>query len=307
MANVTDAAFRRMIAKYGKPDVIFTEFVSCHGLCSKGKEKLLQELIFHKSERPIVAQIWGVNPEYFYKTAKMLKKMGFDGIDINMGCPEKNVEKMGSGAKLMQNPRLAKKIIEATKKGAGALPVSVKTRLGYDKNNIEKWMKYLLEAGPDAIIIHARTRKEMSKVPAHWDMVAKAVKIAEKYNPKKDRPKIIGNGDVKSLAEAEENVKKYGVDGVMVGRGVFGNPWFFNKKIKYEDITPKEKIEVMLEHARLFEKIFGKEKNFDTIKKHFKSYISGFSGAKNIRARLMKAKNLKETENIIKKITVIKK
>ncbi|MEK7680829.1 MAG: tRNA-dihydrouridine synthase [Patescibacteria group bacterium] len=298
MSNVTDAAFRRIIAKYGKPDVMWTEFVSCDGLVSAGRERLLVDLMFDKAERPIVAQIFGSKPENFYKTALLLRELGFDGIDINMGCPDKNVEKQEAGARLMQNPKLAQEIVKETKRGAGKLPVSIKTRIGYGKNILDEWLPNLLETEPAAVIIHARTRKEMSLAPAKWETIADAVAIRDKYDSSSDKTLIIGNGDVKDIADAEEKIKATGADGAMIGRGIFGNPWLFNRKINHAAITIKEKLNVMVEHTYLFEKLLGKHKNFDIMKKHYKAYASGFSGAKELRVRLMeKTKTAHDVEN----------
>lgn len=299
MANVTDAAFRRIIAKYGKPDVMYTEFVSCEGLLSDGKKELLKNLIFSEKERPIVAQVFGSKPEQFYECARLIKKLGFDGMDINMGCPDRAVVKQGAGAALIKNPKLARKIIEEAKRGAGKMPISVKTRTGDVKNELKKWLPILLKAEPAAITVHARTRKNLSLVPADWNAVKEAVKIR---NGLKSKTLILGNGDITSLKDAYKKAKETGADGVMVGRGVFGNPWFFNSKINSEKITPKMKIKVLLEHAVLFEKIFKKQKNFDIMKKHFKAYLNGFSGAKGIRIKAMEAKNTEQLKKILKKV-----
>src|SRR3989344_2469083 len=243
MADVTDAAFRRIIAKYGKPDVMFTEFVSCDGLCSEGRKNLLPIFKYTEKERPIVAQVFGAKPENFYESAKLIKKLGFDGIDINMGCPDKKVIKQGAGAALMQNHELAKKIIKETKKGAGNIPVSIKTRIGYDKydkKEFKKWLMALLEEKLAAIIIHARTKKEMSLVPARWDVVAEAVKIRDEFfGDKKDKTLILGNGDVQSVADAKEKARISSADGVMIGRAVFGNPWLFlnAQKTNFEKLS----------------------------------------------------------------------
>ncbi len=295
MADVTDPAFRRLIAKYGKPDVMWTEFVSCDGLCSpKGRSVLSASLKYVSAERPIVAQIFGSKPENFYQCAKLLKKLKFDGIDINMGCPDRKVEKQGGGAKLMLNPVLAKEIIRQTKRGAGGLPVSVKTRIGYNKKDLEGWIRALVDADPDVLIIHARTRKEMSKVPADWKVIKEVVKLVKKSG--KDIL-VIGNGDVKNLEDAKKKIKQSGADGAMVGRGVFGNPWFFNKRKK--KVSLKEKLRVLVEHARLFEKVSGK-KNFAIMRKHFKAYIVGFNGAVSLRAKLMRANNSREVVAILR-------
>jgi nifR3 family TIM-barrel protein len=323
MANVTDAAFRRVIAKYGKPDVMWTEFVACDGLMSPGRDKLLIDFMYTKAERPIVAQIFGSKPENFYKTALLLQELGFDGIDINMGCPDKNVEKQGAGAALMKNIPLAQEIIRETKRGAGKLPVSVKTRIGYNKNSLSEWLPALLETEPATIIIHARTRKEMSLVPAKWNVIADAVRIRDAHDNSKLKTLILGNGDVKDLADAEAKIKATGADGVMIGRAIFGNPWLFAnchspKKGNLDNcsrldsrsggndncvgMTPsiEEKLRVMVEHTYLFEKILGEYKSFDIMKKHYKAYVSGFAGAKELRIKLMEgAKTAEDVENIV--------
>lgn len=301
MADVTDPAFRVLIAKYGKPDVMFTEFVSCDGLCSdEGRPNLLIDLQYTEKERPIVAQVFGNNPECFYKCAKLIKELGFDGIDINMGCPDKAICRQNSGAALMKDPELAKEIIKATKRGAGKLPVSVKTRTGYSKENLKEWLEYLIEAEPAVIIVHTRTKKEMSKVPADWELLGKVVKKIKKDIPAIKRPLFIGNGDIKNLKEAKYKAKRYGLDGVMVGRGVFGNPWFFNPKKDLEDIKLTDKLKVLMEHTKLYEKLLGKKKAFDIMKKHFKAYVTGFAGAKELRIKLMVCKNAKEVENSLR-------
>lgn len=313
MADVTDAAFRRMFAKYGKPDVMFTEFVSTDGLCSVGRKNLLRELKFHESERPIVAQIWGRNPAHFFEAAKLIAELGFDGIDINLGCPQKKEMGQKTCAALIAEPELVAEIIKQTKRGAGGLPVSVKTRLGIRKIETEQWVGELLRANPAAITLHARTVLEMSKVPAHWDEIARAVKLRDKLN---SRTLILGNGDIGSLAEAEARAQETGCDGVMVGRGAFGDPWFFNRQYLidknpsvrrssaksdedgfYPAQTGVEKrLRAMAEHARLFEKLFGRSKNFAVMRKHFKAYVSGFGGAKELRAELMESASSKDVK-----------
>ncbi|MBI2120126.1 MAG: tRNA-dihydrouridine synthase [Parcubacteria group bacterium] len=295
MADVTDAAFRRIIAEYGKPDVMFTEFVSCDGLMSPGRERLLRDLEYTEDERPIVAQIFGSKPENFRKTAELVRELGFDGIDINMGCPEKNIQKQGSCAALIKVPELAKEIILAAKEGAGGLPVSVKTRIGYHKNEIETWLPALLETNPSAITLHARTKKEMSDVPARWDVIARAVAIRDEL---KSETLILGNGDVKNLIEAKQKVAETSVDGVMIGRGIFGNPWLFSGIESAP--TLEEKFCVMLEHTRLFEELFAGVKNFAIMKKHYKAYVEGFPGAKELRVKLMAAENAGEVATLAK-------
>ncbi|MDD5430884.1 MAG: tRNA-dihydrouridine synthase [Candidatus Pacebacteria bacterium] len=320
MSEVTDEAFRLMLVKYsryggadvldedgkftrrsakrvGGPDVIWTEFVSCDGLCSRaGKPKLLIDLKYSKKEKPIVVQLFGSKPDNFYKCAEMAGELGFDGIDINMGCPHKKIEKQGAGAALIKNPKLAQEIILATKQGAGKLPVSVKTRLGYKTNILKDWLGYLLETEPAAITIHGRTRSEKSGPPAHWNEIAKAVEIVKKYDSSANRPLVLGNGDVKDMEDAREKIKISGVDGVMVGRALIGNPWFFSGK------TPdiKERLIAVAEHAELFEKIFKGKKRFEEMYKHFAAYCHGFDGAKDLRIKLMRVKSARETDKVIK-------
>lgn len=307
MADVTDMAFREMFATYGKPDVMFTEFVSVDGLISSGQKNLLRELAFTDSQRPIVAQIWGKDPKKYFKAAKLIAELGFDGIDINMGCPQRKEIVLGTCAALMQNFDLTKEIIAQTRRGAGKLPVSVKTRIGYNKIETEKWVGFLLEQDLAAIILHARTKKEMSNVPAHWDEIAKAVRLRDQ---KASKSLIIGNGDVKSFKDAEKRIQQTSADGVMIGRGAFGNPWLFSKKESKTDLPLGVIFQAMAEHAKLFEKIFNaslsstggtgfKKKNFAVMRKHFKAYIKGFSGAVEMRTRLMSSENASDVEKIV--------
>jgi nifR3 family TIM-barrel protein len=305
MADVTDRAFRRIIAKYGKPDAVWTEFVSADGLFLGGGEALSNDLAFSESERPIVAQFFTSRPEMMRKAATLARELGFDGVDINMGCPDKSVEKQNAGARLMQNPKLAQEIILAAKVGAKNLPVSVKTRIGWNGNEIETWLPALLETDPTVVTIHARTRKEMSDAPARWEFVKRAVEIRDehrkKVGEKNCRTLIFGNGDVASVADARQKARETGCDGVMIGRAVFGNPWFFSGHIP----TLEEKLRVLDEHAKLFSEIVepkppaGQGKSFAVMKKHFKAYVSGFDGAKDLRLKLMEAENADEVHEII--------
>lgn len=297
LANVTDAAFRRLIAAHGKPHVFFTEFVSADGLCSSGREVLLNDLIYTEGERPIVAQLFGAHENTMEQAAALAARLGFDGVDINMGCPDKAVEKQGAGAAHMKNYEQAKAIIRAAKRGVASevqggkspIPVSVKTRIGYNKNELEAWLPALLEEELAAITIHARTRKEMSKVAARWDTVARAVSIRDEQ---KSTTLIIGNGDVKDLNDAREKARENGADGVMLGRAVFGNPWLFADAASSPSV--EEKLRVMVEHTELFEKLLGTVKSFAIMKKHYKAYVEGFPGAKELRMKLMEAHDAKE-------------
>ena len=291
MADVTDQAFRRVIAKYGKPDVMWTEFVSADGLFLGGREALMPDLVFTEEERPIVAQFFTSKPELMEKAAALAKELGFDGIDINMGCPDRTIEKQGAGASMIKNPALAVEIIEAAKRGAGGLPVSVKTRVGYNKVELETWLPVILKAKPAALTVHARTRKEMSLVPARWEHVAEAVRLRNELSPE---TLILGNGDALSLEDAKRKAEESGADGVMLGRAIFGNPWLFTGK------TPslEEKLTVMVEHTKLYEELLGGKKSFAVMKKHYKAYVNGFDGAKELRMELMDAKDAGDVERI---------
>jgi nifR3 family TIM-barrel protein len=296
LANVTDAVFRAHIVKYSKPDVFWTEFVAADGLCHpKGREALMRDLKFSEAERPIVAQLFTSRPENMYEAAKLCAELGFDGVDINMGCPDKNVMKQGAGAACMKNPELAQALIEAAQKGVAdsgkKIPVSVKTRLGFNEDNLEEWLPKLLAAKPAVITVHARTKKEMSKVPARFERVKRAVEIAEGSGTL-----IFGNGDVKDLWDAEEKVRQTGADGVMLGRAIFGNPWLFDKNKK---VTVEEKVLAALEHTKLFEQVWGKTKSFELMKKHYQAYINHFPLAKELRVELMSCHSAKEVEKVV--------
>ena len=295
MYDVTDEAFRRIIVKYSHPDVIFTEFVSVDGLTHPdGREKLMHHLWFDESERPIVAQVFGTQPKNFETIAKLCRELGFDGIDINMGCPEKNIVNQGAGAYLIQEPNLAKDIISATLSGAGNMPVSVKTRIGFNKDEIDSWLPNILEMKVAALTVHLRTRKEMSKVPAQWEKMQQIVEIKNDISPE---TKLLGNGDIVSVKQGKKIILETGCDGVMIGRGVFGNPWLFTDDI--ENITVERRLQVMVEHTQLFMELFAGIKNFAIMKKHYKAYANGFENASVLRAKLMEAPDADAVEQIV--------
>ena len=315
MADVTDYAFRSIINKYGKPDVLWTEFVSADGLAHPAaREKLLIDLKFDKSAHPIVAQIFGSNKENIKEAAKLCRELGFDGVDINMGCPDRSIEKQGAGASMIKDFEKAREIIEYAREGAGDIPVSVKTRIGYNKNEINTWIRSLLSLKLPVLTVHLRTRKEMSLVPAHWELMPEIIKLRDEISPE---TLIIGNGDVLDLGDAKKKCEKTGCDGVMIGRGIFGNPWLFSgaRHMKFPEVlgspsaqpdhqeiympSLSEKLRVMLEHTKLFEDILGEHKNFAIMKKHYKAYVNGFDGAKDLRVKLMDAKDYGEIENIV--------
>ncbi len=293
MADVTDCAFRAIIAKYGKPDITWTEFVSADGLVRatpEGKKKLLKDLEYTESERPIIAQLFGSNVENMEKASMLCKELGFDGIDLNMGCPDKSIEKQGAGAGMIKNPERAKEIIRAAM--TAGLPVSVKTRIGYNKNELDTWLPAILETKPALVTIHARTRKEMSLVPADWNQVKKAVEIRNQLSPE---TLIFGNGDTTSIEDAKMKAEFSGADGVMLGRAIFGAPWLFSEK----KFSLHERLDIMVEHTKLFEEKLGGIKNFAIMKKHYKAYVNGFDGAGDLRGHLMTAENAGEVENIV--------
>jgi nifR3 family TIM-barrel protein len=291
MSGVTDEAFRLMFLKYGKPDVFWTEFVSAEGLFSKGRNYCLKLLEYTQKERPIVAQLFGCNPVDFERAANLIKELGFDGVDINMGCPDRVIEKQGAGAALIKNPKLALEIIKATKKGAGNIPVSVKTRLGYNKIQIKEWIGTILTEKPAMITIHLRTRSELYFSKAHWEKAKEIVKIRDKISPK---TLILGNGDIKSFSQARQLIEESGFDGVMIGRALVGNPWFFSSK----EPDAKEKLKAILNHAEIYKKFGGVY--FETLKKHFHAYAKNFIGAKELREKLMNSHSFEELDSIVK-------
>lgn len=292
--DVTDVAFRQIIAKYSKPrgpSVMFTEFASADGLVHPvGGPKVRELLKFSEAERPIVAQLFTGRPEKMREAAALCQELGFDGVDINMGCPDKTIEKQGCGADLLKNLPLAQELIKAAQEGAPNLPVSVKTRIGYNKVEIEEIIPALLAAKPAALTLHLRTRKEMSKVPAHWELMPRIMELA-----KGSDTLILGNGDVATPAEAREKVEGYGCDGVMIGRGIFGNPWLFSER----EPSVKERLEVLKEHIELFDQLHGGHKNFNVMKKHFKAYITDFDGSAELRHKLMSAATATEAVDVI--------
>lgn len=289
MYDVTDVAFRQMFARYGKPGVLVTEFASAAGLAHPlGSTKLAHLLAYDENERPIVAQLFGADPAAMRAAAALVARAGFDGIDINMGCPEKNVQKQGAGAALIRTPDLAVAIVDAARAGVADascdIPVSVKTRIGYNHEEIDTWIAAILAARPAALTVHLRTKKEMSDVPAHWDLMPRVVALRDAISP---TTVLIGNGDVASVAEADEKAARYGCDGVMVGRGAFGNPWFFDRAAGGVPPSVGAHLAALAEHIRLFDARLSTYKNFDVMKRHFKAYVHGWDGAHALRAALM--------------------
>ena len=314
LADVTDPAFRRVIAACGAPDAMWTEFISADGLArapEEGRKKLLADLQYTEGERPIVAQFFTSNPAHMEQAAALARELGFDGVDINMGCPDKSIEKQGAGAAHIKDPKRAQEVIYAAMRGAQELPVSIKTRLGYNTDELETWLPALLEAKPAAVTIHARTRKEMSKVPARWERVKRAVEIR---NELQSDTLILGNGDLTGLDDARAKVAESGADGAMLGRAIFGTPWLFaplrhmrkssgllpsvGQTFAYGEVSLGERLKTLAEHSRLFEELLP-HKSFAIMKKHFKAYVKDFDGAAELRAQLMDADNAEHVERTI--------
>lgn len=299
MYDVTDVAFRHVVSQCGRPDVYFTEFVSTDGLSSLvGRGRLKHHLFKEKYESPIVAQVFGAKPEKFYETAKLVRELGFDGIDLNTGCPDKNIIKGGSCAALFKTPSLAKEILLALKEGAGDMPVSVKIRIGDTVIDWESWVATLLEARPAAISIHLRTRKEMSKVPAHWELMPRMVTFIREQLPTEETPLIIGNGDVLTVAEGTEKSSATGCDGIMIGRGIFQNPWLFGTDAEAFH-TKEEKAALLLLHVKMYEHYFAGIKPYEPLKRFYKIYMNGFDGAAELREELYTATKSSEVERIL--------
>jgi nifR3 family TIM-barrel protein len=301
MADVTDVAFRALVAKCGAPDVFWTEFVSADGIyhtreikkMADAENPLMRDLHFSKSEHPIIAQLFTSQPEMMTYAVKLVAELGFDGVDINMGCPDRAIERQGCGSAMIKDPAKAVAVIRAAQE-ASSLPVSVKTRVGYSKESLDEWLTALLEANPVAITLHLRTRKQMSLVPADWELMKKAVEIRNRVNPS---VLLIGNGDVQDLDDARAKVAESGCDGAMIGRGMFGNPWVFAGK-KSEDVPLAEKLAALVELAHGFEQITPK-KNFAILKKHIKAFVTGFDGAAELRTKLMEAESAVQMEQVI--------
>ncbi len=324
MDGVTDAPFRYITCKYSKPSLVMTEFTNVEGL-ARGAVKMLRAFRYDETERPVVAQIYGVEIDSFYKATVMLAHLGYDGIDINMGCPANAVAKRGSGAALIQTPELAKEIIRSCKKGTedfangitmeeagvheniiaavhemneGAgraniekknLPVSVKTRIGFKEIVVEEWVKHLLEEDPANITMHGRTLKQMYMGEANWEEIAKGAAICKDMGTS-----YLGNGDILTLEAAHQRIKDYNVDGVLIGRATFGNPWFFGD----HEPTKEEKFKVAIEHCELFEKMMP-EVPFVHMRSHLGWYVKGFDGAREMRKDLMQSNSTEEVRDIL--------
>lgn len=346
MDGVTDASFRAIVARQGRPDVTFTEFTHVHDIC-RGPEACLETLVYSEIERPMVAQLYGNNPDLFYQAAHAVCELGFDGLDINMGCPSKSVASSGSGAGLIRTPELARAIVQAARRGindwagghtleqAGfkparvaafrrlnegrgglhpaprrALPLSVKTRLGYESVMVEAWVEHLLSEQPAVISLHGRTLRQMYRGEADWSAIARAAALV-----KGTGTLVFGNGDIRSLEEAVERVREAGVDGVLVGRAVLGAPWFFREKeqaralareagrVSVESwaghaIPIEQRFTVLLDHARQFQALCGQGR-FHRMRKHLGWYCKAFPHAAALRARMVRVSSVNDLEAVL--------
>ncbi len=303
MDDVTETVFRQIVHECAPADLYFTEFVNVDGLMSPGRPKLLKKLKFSEKEGPLVAQLWGLKPENFEEVARQIsdgslaRELGlpegfnFVGIDLNMGCPAKSEVQNGACSALIKNRPLAQEIIEATKRGAGNMPVSVKTRLGFNEVDLG-WHEFLLGFDLDMLTVHGRTRKEMSKVPARWDLIGEVAKLRDQMGK---HTKIIGNGDVLTRQQGEDLVAQYGLDGIMIGRGIFQDPYVFAKNSPWASKSPEERIELFRNHVQLFADTWKQgERNIKTLNKFCKVYISDFDGAKEMRENLMECDSTTE-------------
>ena len=295
MEGVTDIAFRQVVAKAARPDIFFTEFTNVNSYSSeKGRPNALERLRYEPSEQPIVAQIWGKTPEMFMETVQAVKDLGYQAVDINMGCPERHVVATGGGSGLIRTPELATQILRAAQSISG-ITVSVKTRLGYSRvDEWRSWLSALLNEHPAALTVHLRTKKEMSKVDAHYELIPEIVALKNELSPE---TKLIINGDIKSAADAQKFIEQ-GVNGIMIGRGVFQNPYCFEREPK--EHSREELLGLMRYHLDLYEKY--DLHPYDPLKHFYKIYINNFPGASDLRAELMQTKTIAEARAIIDKL-----
>ncbi len=292
MENVTDTVFRQIVSEAGAPDVFFTEFTNCDGLFSPGRRETEHRLQYTEAERPLIAQIWGIHPETYFQAARLVAEMEFDGVDINMGCPDKAVIRAGACSALIKNHDLAKAIIDATKRGAkGRIPVSIKTRIGFGSIATEEWIGFLLSQHPDALTVHLRTVHEQSMVPAHWEEMEKIVRLRNRISPE---TVLLGNGDVRSLPEGQELCSQYKIDGIMLGRAIFQNLWLFNPDFDPATVTVHERLGMLLKHIDLFEETWHDPRRFQTIKKFVKAYVHSFPAASQWRQEMMETGDIEE-------------
>jgi tRNA-dihydrouridine synthase len=293
MEDITDTVLRQILCDIGRPDIFFTEFMSTDGYMSKGRDKVSHRLKFEEIERPVVIQLWGNTPQNYADTVKDIVRLNPDGIDINIGCSVRTVINSGHCSALIREPDLVKEIISAVKSESGDIPVSVKTRLGYDHVITEEWIGFLLEQNLELITVHGRISKDGYNVPANWEELGKLYKLRDDISP---TTIILGNGDIKDLDMADEYISKYGVDGVMIGRGIIQNPWLFSRR---DDIGKEERLGVLKKHLELFKSTWEGVKGFNCQKKYIKMYVSNFDDANELRMRLMECESVDEALAIL--------
>ncbi len=300
MDDVTDVVFRQIVRECAAPDLFYTEFVNADGLQSPGRSRLLKKLKTNPEDQPLIAQIWGKNPDNFRTTAAELVDMGFAGVDLNMGCPIKAEVNNGTCSALINNRPLAVELIAAVKEGvAGRLPVSVKTRLGFNEVDLS-WHELLLSQGIDMLIVHGRTRKQMSAVPADWEMIGKIRELRDRIAP---GTLIVGNGDVQNREQASELARAHKLDGIMIGRGVFHDPFAFAASSPWQNYTKAQRIAVFTRQVELFAQTWKQdERPIHTLNKFCKIYVNGFEGAKECREQLMDASSPQELLDMLKQL-----
>jgi tRNA-dihydrouridine synthase len=295
MEEVTDVVFRHVVSEAARPDVFFTEFTNSESYCHPdGIKSVRGRLTFTEDEQPIVAHIWGDKPENFRQMSIGMAELGFKGLDINMGCPVPNVTQNGKGSGLIRRPEVAAELIQAAK--AGGLPVSVKTRLGFSEiDEWKSWLKHILEQDIANLSIHLRTRDEMSKVPAHWELIPEIKKLRDEVAP--DTLLTI-NGDIPDRQTGQKLVEQYGVDGVMIGRGIFHNPFAFENESK--EHSSEELLDLLRLHMNLHDKYSHLElRPFTALHRFFKIYVKGFHGASGLRNQLMNTKSTDEVRELL--------
>jgi nifR3 family TIM-barrel protein len=305
MEDVTDTVFRQIVAEAGAPDLLMTEFTSTDGLCSVARTRVVGRLRYEQKERPIVAQIWGTKPENFLRVGREVREMGFDGLDINMGCPVKKIIKGGACGALINNPGLAAELIQAAREGAGSLAVSVKTRIGVVKPKPEEWLGFLLSQGISALTVHGRTVSQQSEGEADWNAMSLAVRLRDQAGVP---TRIIGNGDVRTPQAFRQRLSETGVDGIMIGRGIFENLFLF-KAIReagtnhadhdFSHLAPPEKVRFFRRHIEFHRQTWGERGNFNVMKKFAKTYLRSFSGARDLIDAVMHTRRYAEALDVL--------
>lgn len=302
MEDVTDTVFRHVVAKAGRPDVFFTEFTNSDSYCHpEGEKSVRGRLHFTEDEQPLVAHIWGDNPEFFRQMSIGMAEKGFKGIDLNMGCPVPNVAQRGKGSGLILRPDIAGELIQAAK--AGGLPVSVKTRLGYkDVEEWKEWLTHILKQDIANLSIHLRTRKEMSAADAHWELIPEIKKLRDEIAP---HTLLTINGDIPDRQVGLELAEKYGIDGVMIGRGIFKNPFAFEKEPK--EHSPEEYLDLLKLQLDLQDKYAEMlPRSISGLHRFFKIYVKGFRGAGELRNQLMNTKSTDEVRALLNNFEINK-